>query len=168
MDGAPAEVCSPGRCFLAFVQVQFHIQVAVWHVVSQHVLLQLHGSSSLFMLSFVLCTDSSPQWVSPSHTWANTKTRVRTHWRLLPSTETPRQRRMEKMEMYPSSPMWSLPGGTASHAPHVRAPAESPEVNFLHITTHYSYQYWWQVYIKNSPWKHLIKNYLLRGKTVKS
>lgn len=40
MDSAP-EVYSPGKCFLESIQVQFHIQAVVWHVVSQHILLHL-------------------------------------------------------------------------------------------------------------------------------
>lgn len=40
-DSAPVEVCAPEKCFLEPVQVQFHIQAAVWHVVSQHTLLHL-------------------------------------------------------------------------------------------------------------------------------
>lgn len=53
MTAPPAEVCSHGKSLLESIQVQFHVQVAVWHVFPQHIL--PHCVAVALSLYFVLC-----------------------------------------------------------------------------------------------------------------
>lgn len=92
-------------------------------------LVNCHALLSHFLsLCYLFCFQQQP-WASHSHTWPKTKTRVKTRWRLLASSETVKRRTMGSMETCLSSRTWSSLDGTASRARHARVLAESHEVN---------------------------------------
>ena len=95
------------------------------------------GSASHCMLSLFVVYRKLKPWASPSHLWPNTKTRVKKPWQQAASTQTVKRRRMERMETYLSSRMWSLLDGTALHARPARERAES------HVVKHFRYYRHW-------------------------